>query len=308
MAATGPDELFMVRNNFFLGHFQVRVGRGSERGCVIGAGAQQAINEAKICSPRSEAAQLERDLFVFRAYLGMGKFDTVMEEIPASGASPALSAVRVHADLLRGRASAESARKAALGLDGSGSAVAQCAVAALLIACEDPMGALKVLRKETCLEASALKVHALLAIDRADLAAAAAKEMRDVDDEAPLAVLASAWAGQSQGRDGANEAATMYRELMDKFGESQQLLTGMGAACVAAGRFEDAEGYLVRAAGLGGSSPWVLFDLVACARHTGKSEEAVGRLVSELEADHASSRLAALSRVTRSAVERATAE
>jgi len=128
MAADG-DELYTVRNSFYLGSFQVRalpgkdVGggeapccvRASRRRCVRLAAAraapaaaataarprlapQDAIGEAKSLRLK-DGARLERDVLVFRSLLGLRNFAPVLSGIPAPGADkatePGLRAVRL---------------------------------------------------------------------------------------------------------------------------------------------------------------------------------------------------------------------
>lgn len=76
------DELFDVRNNFYLGHFQ------------------QCITSAQKLTPSSADSKSERDLYMYRAYIAQGKFNTVVHEIPDT-AKAELRAVRLYAQYLQ---------------------------------------------------------------------------------------------------------------------------------------------------------------------------------------------------------------
>jgi len=271
-----------------------------------------AISEASSSGVSAPSLKVERDVYSYRSYIGSGKPVVVLDEIAESPSEPELALVRLHAELASGadvagvRERLAAKVPACLSASGPSGPLIRSLAASLSLAVGEPAQALSLVRTGETMEQMSVEVAALLSIDRADLAAAAVNKMRAADDEAPLAVLAGAWLNQSSGPGKANEAALAYAELTDKYGETQQLLTGLGAACMAAGRFEDAEGHLIKAASSGPASDAVLANLIACSRHTGKAAASVKRLADELERDHARSPLAAASSTARAAVARVT--
>jgi coatomer subunit epsilon len=65
-----PDELYTLRNLFWLGNFQ------------------QAINEAGSLSRCPTALKDEKDEFVYRSYLALGQYSIVLSEVKDSPSTP----------------------------------------------------------------------------------------------------------------------------------------------------------------------------------------------------------------------------
>ena len=78
----GPDELFQLRNSFWVGSFQA------------------VIDEARSRRPSSDGLRMEQECFLYRALIAQGNFKRVLDEVDEGSASVGLSAVRLLAQYL----------------------------------------------------------------------------------------------------------------------------------------------------------------------------------------------------------------
>uniref|UniRef100_A0AC11CAN0 COPI coat complex subunit epsilon n=1 Tax=Ovis aries TaxID=9940 RepID=A0AC11CAN0_SHEEP len=173
------DELFDVKNAFYIGSYQ------------------QCINEAQRVKPSSPERDVERDVFLYRAYLAQRKYGVVLDEIKPSSA-PELQAVRMFAEYLasdsrRDTIVAELDREMSRSVDVTNTTFLLMA-ASIYFYDQNPDAALRTLHQGDSLECMAMTVQILLKLDRLDLARKELKKMQDQDEDATLTQLATAWA------------------------------------------------------------------------------------------------------------------
>ena len=109
------------------------------------------------------------------------------------------------------------------------------------------VAALKALKNSTVLEHLALSAHALIRMDRLDLAGATIQQMQSIDDEAAITGLTAGLYYLSVGESKIKDAQLTFKEVLDRYGKSNAALNGLATAYIACKRFDDAERVLAEA-------------------------------------------------------------
>jgi len=263
------DELFDVKNAFYTGNYQT---------CINEAG------KLKVADP---SMSQEKDILVYRAYLALRKWRVVLEEVKPS--SPALmQPLKLLAQFLSSPPSKRDSLVLELDATMSGnvdvSNYVQLLVAATIyLHVDQPESALRVLHPSDHLECSAMKVQALLALNRHDLARKELKLMQERDEDATVTQLAQAWTNLATGGDKIQEAYYIYQEMIDKLGGTALLLNGQAVTFIAQGKYAEADTALAEALEKDPNNPETLVNLVVLAQHQGKSQEQATRLLSQLK-------------------------
>lgn len=267
------DELFDVRINFYIGNYQ------------------HCINEAQKLVPSTPELALERDIFLYRAYIAQRKYRVVMDEIHAASATELLS-VKLLAEYLANDKQREEIvqhleQKMNRSMDDF--TVTFAIVAATIFYHEQNFdSALRILNAADSLECVALTLQILLRIDKPELARKELKKMQEMDDDATLTQLANAWVNLSMGGDKLQDAYYIFQELSDKHTTTPLLLNGQAACFIAQGKYEEGESALQEALDKDSNNPETLINLIVLFQHLGKPPEVSNRFLSQLKDSFAS--------------------
>lgn len=266
------DELYTIKNAFYVGHFQA------------------AIEEARTLRVKGDALRVERDCYIYRAMIALRQYKPVLDEIAGDAPVP-LQAVKLLAQYF----AAPKASKDRIMLtledwvtdDVMNSDPTFQLVAGLMYLNEEnyPAG-LKVLRGAASsgnAEQIALTVQLYLRMDRPDLAEKAVKALQTVDDESPLAQFSHGWLCLSLGGEKYKEAALVFREIADRHGASASSLTGQAAALVALKRYEEADRVVKEMLSMAPNDPDVLITAITLATQTGRFNVVNQKLIPDLK-------------------------
>lgn len=263
------DELFDLKNSFYTGNYQT---------CINEAG------KLKVADP---GLALERDVLLYRAYLAQRKWRVVLEEVKPSSAA-LLQPLKLLAQFLSGGPDRRTAIVLELDATMAGnvdvSNYVQLLVAATIyLHAEQPEAALRVLHPSDHLECAAMRLQALLALHRPDLARKELKAMQEKDEDATVTQLAQAWTNMATGGEKIQEAYYIYQEMIDKLGSTALLLNGQAVTFIAQGKYAEAETALGEAIEKDPNNPETLVNMIVLAQQQGKQQEASSRLLSQLK-------------------------
>ncbi|XP_011501777.1 PREDICTED: coatomer subunit epsilon isoform X2 [Ceratosolen solmsi marchali] len=231
---------------------------------------------------------MNRDVFLYRAYIAQRKFRIVLDEIKDTSPSELLP-LKLLAEYF---AHPEHRDKILSAID-KATIEENCRshnymiVAATIYYHENNLeSALRVLHKAENLECSALSVQIYLKMDRLDLAVKEVKTMQESDDDATLTQLALAWVNLAIGRDKYQEAYYIFQEMIDKYSSTTMLLNGKATSLILQQKYEDAEIVLQESLEKDSNNPDTLINMIVLSQHMGKPYEVANRYLTQLKDSH----------------------
>jgi coatomer subunit epsilon len=264
----GSEDLFELRNYFYLGNFSA------------------AVNEGETISVDDQGAQIERDVILQRIRVAQGKYAEVIASISDSS-HVSLQAVKLLAMMLNDPTTKDTV-VATLGVwlqdevaTASEALVLICSIIYAHVGDYD--NALRTASKFPFLEHYAVKVQILLRMDRTDVAEKEVGRMRRIDEDATLTQLASAWVHLAKGGLSAQEALYVYQDLLERHGATDLILNGMAICYLATGKYDDADRVLREALNKNPSYPTTLVNVFTCAKYKNKPPELVARYLDALK-------------------------
>ncbi|XP_058834824.1 coatomer subunit epsilon [Topomyia yanbarensis] len=268
------DELFDVKNSFYIGNYQ------------------HCINEAqKITKP-----SLEKDTFLYRAYIAQHKYRVVLDGIRSNSDNPLL-ALRYLAEYL----SDKSRREVIVSLfddkfkgDISELDVTWIIVGSIVYCYEGTYeSALKILHGNFHLECLSLQLQCLLHMSRVDLAKQVLQTMQEKDDDATLTQLSQAWLNIQLGGEKLQDAFFIFQDFCDKFSPSLLLLNGQAVCYIGQQKYEDAENVLLECLNRDPNNYDTLINLLLLSQQKEKNNNQFNRYLSQVLDQHKDSALLA---------------
>jgi tetratricopeptide (TPR) repeat protein len=264
------DELYAVRNNFYVGNFQV------------------AIDEGESTPALSQQKQIELDVYVARSRLALGQGKELISSInQAPMAMEAVKALAVFEINPSKQDVCIEKVESWLGDEMTGNNPTLRLIAGLMYTKAGKYSeALAVLKGAGANqpEHSALMIHILILMNRID---AAQKELAELEnsnaDDAVITQLAQGWVYCSLGGGKTEEASYIFQELIDKFDPTVKLLNNLAVCKVHMEQYPEAEEMLTTALEENPGDVDSLVNLIVVSRHLNKSQEVIDNLMEQLK-------------------------
>ncbi|XKL63985.1 hypothetical protein PGB90_006349 [Kerria lacca] len=264
------DELFDVKNLFYIGNFQ------------------QCINEAQKVKIVLLETKLERDVFVYKAYIAQKKYKIVIDEI--SEKSPVeLQVLKLLSEFFVSPNEKQNILQTYLDkfsvFENENHHVVMAA-ATIYIHDDQFENALQVLHRNDHLECLSVALQIYISMSRIDLARKELKKMQEKDEDSLLTQLAQAWVNIAMGRDKLEDAYYIIQEIIDKYGSSVNLLNCQAVCYIVQGKYEEADSALQEAMEKDNNNPDTLINSIVLSAHLNKPSEVTSRYLMQLKESH----------------------
>lgn len=227
-----PDELYTLRAQFCLGHYQM------------------ALDEAKgiMRRPMSPDLKAEREEIIARCYIAMKDYDKVISGDTSTAGLKALALQAQFVTLAATGGSTQSVIQELQSMLGDGvSPRVQVTAAHVFLQADMKKEALQCVHQGLTLEQISLCVQIYIILDRLDLAQKTLQQLRKTDEDSMFTQLASVQVALATGSSMAGEAVHTLTQISEQYGPSPMLLNLMACAQMQGGNYAEAELKLVQA-------------------------------------------------------------
>lgn len=264
------DELYAVRNNFYVGNFQV------------------AIDEGESTPPLSQQKQIELDVYVARSRLALGQGKELISSI--NQAPMAMEAVKALAVFETNPSKSDVCIEKVeswLGDDMTANNPTLRLIAGIMYTklgkYTEALGVLKGAGANQP-EHSALIIHILILMNRIDVAQRELAELENSNaDDAVITQLAQGWVYCSLGGSKTEEASYIFQELIDKFDPTVVLLNNLALCKIHMEQYPEAEEMLMTALEESPGNVDSIVNLIVVSRHLNRPQETVDKLMDQLK-------------------------
>ncbi|CAB3401374.1 unnamed protein product [Caenorhabditis bovis] len=267
------DKLFAIRNYFFLGSYQ------------------SCIGEALKFSSKNEEEKLEKDIYLYRAYIAQGQAFIPLKEIPSSTKSPELLAVRRYAEFVsdpRAKQRVLQEIKDEVASRSIKTEIGAVLAATILNETNNPEDAFRAVSRFEGLEPRAVKVFTLIKMNKKKLAMAEVKKMNAIDEDATLSQLANALVTSFAATGKVKDALYIYSEMADKYGKTSDLEMHQAVVSILTQDYTSADELLSNALERDSKDADVLINTLVVSQCLEKDDDVSDRFISLLKHDHAS--------------------
>jgi len=226
-----------------------------------------------------EQDELQRDSFVYRAFIAMGKYDLVIDERLDSRPID-LQALQKLAVFMKATSAGDDATRASsaeqvgqwvgAGADNSTLLLVHGIIEYIRGNFESALAGLQ--RAKRSFDCMALTAQILTRLARIDLAREVLAVMLAVDDESPIVQLTNVNVNLAMGGEYVKEAYYICEELSQKYAPTPLLLNSMAVSLIRQGEYEEAETVLQRVQEANPNEADAIANMIVVAQMTGRPE------------------------------------
>ncbi|GJQ11110.1 hypothetical protein GpartN1_g2901.t1 [Galdieria partita] len=246
------DDLFETRTFFYLHNFE------------------RAKEEALQVQPGPELVK-EKQALLARIEIARGNYDEAIQSLEDKDDSKVLQWYAIYMKEPSERPNVVQQVSDLIGRESSLSGVNQILLANILVLEGHHEKALELLQHHPTLETAALEVEILLRMNRLDLAKILTERLNQLEGDAVLTHLTTAWVYLAEGS--YREAEYIFAELSERHGSSDMLLNGLATAYLGQSKYQEADNILQELVAKNPNYPPALVNCLIISCHLSKTKE-----------------------------------